>query len=353
MKTKITKLPRSEVEIEGELEIDIFESYYSLALKKIGENMELPGFRKGKVPENVLLSNVKEIHILEEMAEMALSELYSKIIKENKIDAIGRPDIAITKLARKNPLGFKIKIAVLPETKLPDYKKIAKNVLKDAKIEEKDLGVTDEELESTIMDIRKSRAPKVHMAEMTEKEKDEKEKKELEPELPEFNDEFVKGLGPFENVEDFKSKLRENIKLEKENSQKEKTRLKIIERIIDESILEIPALLTNLEVDKIMYKMESDITQMGLKFEDYLKHMNKTKEDLRKEFEKDGEKKAKLGLILNEIAKEEKITADEEQVAKEVAHILEHYKEADPERARMHAENVLTNEKIFQFLESL
>lgn len=98
--------------------------------------------------------------------------------------------------------------------------------------------------------------------------------------------------------------------------------------------------------------MESDITQMGLKFEDYLKHLNKTVADLRKEFKNDAEKKAKLALILNEIAKVEKIIADEEQVAKEVAAILEHYKDADPERATMHAQNVLTNEKIFQFLES-
>ena len=98
--------------------------------------------------------------------------------------------------------------------------------------------------------------------------------------------------------------------------------------------------------------MESDITQMGLKFEDYLKHLNKTPDDLKKEFRKDAEKKAKLGLILNEIAKAEKIVADEAEVAKEVAAILEHYKDADLERAQMHAESVLTNEKIFQFLES-
>ena len=98
--------------------------------------------------------------------------------------------------------------------------------------------------------------------------------------------------------------------------------------------------------------MESDITAMGLKFEDYLKQLNKKVEDLRGEFRTDASKKAKLSLILNEIAKIEKIVANEEQVAKEVAHILEHYKDADPERAQMHAENILTNEKIFVFLES-
>jgi trigger factor len=207
-------------------------------------------------------------------------------------------------------------------------------------------------LENTITDIRKSRAPKKHMKDAVESPA-EGEVEAKEPELPPFDDDFVKALGPFTDTTDFKNKLRENIKLEKENQQKEKTRLKIIEKIIDESTLELPLLLINVELDKILYRMESDITQMGLKFEDYLKHLNKTVEDLRKEFRGDAEKKAKLALILNEISKVEKIVASEEEVNKETMHILEHYKDADPERARMHAENVLTNEKIFQFLESL
>ena len=347
MKITIKKLSKSEIEIEGELEIEIFESYFTKALKKIGENLKLDGFRKGKIPESVLISKIPEINILEEMAEMALSEHYPKIIESEKIDAISRPEISITKLARKNPLGFKIKTAVLPKIQLPDYKNIAKKIISAITDIDKNITVTDEELENTIMDIRKSRAPKVHMAE------GKTEGKEIKEELPELNDEFVKALGPFTNVEDFNNQLKENIKLEKENQQKEKTRLKIIEKIIDESTMDVPEILVSIELDKILYKMESDITAMGLKFEDYLKHLNKTKEDLRKEFRNDAEKKAKLALILNEIAKMEKITADPEQIAREVAHILEHYKDADPERAQMHAENVLTNEKIFQFLENL
>lgn len=352
MKISVKKLPKSEVEIEGELESEIFESYFARALKKIGETLKLDGFRTGKIPESVLLSNVPEIRILEEMAEMALGEHYPKIIEDEKIDAISRPEISITKLARNNPLGFKIKTAVLPEIKLPDYKDVAKKIISSITKEEKNTEVSDKELEDTIMDIRKSRAPKVHMAEHEHKEGEEHKHEEKEPELPEFNDEFVGALGPFKDVEDFKTKLKENIKLEKENKLKEKTRLKIIEKIIDESKMDLPEILIEVELDKILYRMESDIAQMGLKFEDYLKHLNKTVEDLRKEFRNDAEKKAKFALVLNEIGKKENITADPEQVANEVAMILEHYKEADPERAQMHAENVLTNEKIFQFLET-
>lgn len=352
MQTKITKLPKSEIEIEGELDADVFETYYARALKKIGENVEIDGFRKGKVPENILNTKVPEIAILEEMAQLALNEHYPKILDEEKIDAISRPEISITKLARKNPLGFKIKTATLPVIKLSDYKKLAKKILSEITEKDKDVTVTDEELENTILDIRKSRAPKIDMKDIPEVAKDGAEGKLPEPELPEFNDEFVKALGPFEGIEDFKTKLKENIGIEKVNTLKEKTRVRIIEKIIEEAELEVPDILTEIEVDKILYKMESDISQMGLQFEEYLKHLKKTREELRGEFRKDGEKKAKLALILNEIAKIEKIVASPEAVAQEVAHILEHYKEADPERAQMHAENVLTNEMIFNFLEN-
>lgn len=149
MKTNIKKLPKSEVEIEGELESDVFEGYFAKAVKKLSENLEVDGFRKGKIPDNILLSKIPEIKILEEMAELALSEHYPKILEAEKIDAISRPEISITKLARNNPLGFKIKTAVLPEIKLGDYKKLAKKVLSEITEKDKDTTVTEEDLETT------------------------------------------------------------------------------------------------------------------------------------------------------------------------------------------------------------
>ena len=349
MQIKITKLPKSEVEIEGEIAADVFEGYYTKALAHVGENVEVDGFRKGKVPENILMSKIPEIRVLEEMAEMVLGEEYPKMLEEHKIDAISRPEIMITKIARKSPLGFKIKTAILPDIKLADYKKIAKETSAAVTDEEKNTTVTDEEFEKTILEIRKARAPRVEVAEGAEPKEGEKE---LEPILPELNDEFVKGMGPFENVEDFKTKLRANIKLEKDNQLKEKTRIKLIEKIIEKSEVEVPEILIDVETNKILARMQDDIARMGLKFEDYLTHLKKTEADLRTDFRKDAEQRAKLALILDQIAKVENITPDEKDIEHEVAHILEAYKDADPMRARAHTENVLTNEKVFQFLEA-
>ena len=121
MKIDIKKLPKSEVEILGTIEADDFETFRGKALKHLSEHAELPGFRKGHIPDNVLTAAVPEHEILEEMAEMAIASRYPEIIMGNKIDAIGRPKVTTIKLAKGNPFEFKIVAAVVPEITLPEY----------------------------------------------------------------------------------------------------------------------------------------------------------------------------------------------------------------------------------------
>src|SRR3989344_8607248 len=124
--TEIKKIEKSRVEITGVISIEEFEKFRNQALKNINDEVIIDGFRKGKVPENILISKVGEMTILEEMAELAISSAYPKILMDEKIDAIGRPEISITKLASGNTLEYKIVTAVVPEVKLADYKKISK-----------------------------------------------------------------------------------------------------------------------------------------------------------------------------------------------------------------------------------
>lgn len=130
---EIKKLPESEIEIAGEIEADIFEGFRGEAIKELSAGIKIDGFRPGNVPEKILIEKVGEGAILETMAEIALQKEYPRILEENKIFTIGRPQIAITKIARNNPLGFKIKTAVMPEVQLPDYKKIASEIKEDKK----------------------------------------------------------------------------------------------------------------------------------------------------------------------------------------------------------------------------
>lgn len=358
-KTTIKKLDKSEVEITGILESAEFIKYEEKALERIGERLELPGFRKGKAPVSIVKENIAEMELLEEMAELALYDIYPNILEENKIDAIGRPQISITKIGKGSDLEFKILTAVLPEMKLPDYKKIAKEKNKDEELK-KEIVVEEKDVEKVINDLRKMRAEqKKHNHEghenMTEEEHakiHEGEKEVLESEWPEFNDEFVKSFGDFENAQVFKDKIKSNLKTEKETEQKDKIRLIIVEELVKQTEGEIPEILIESETDKIMYKLQADITNVGFKFEDYLVQIGKKEEDLRKEWRTDAEKRAKLQMIIHTISEKENLKPTEEEIEKDVTQITEMYKDADEARARAYVEQMLENEKVFKFLEA-
>ena len=365
MKTIIKKLDKSEVEITGVLEVSEFEKYETKALERIGERLELPGFRKGKAPHDVVKTNTKEMELLEEMAEVALSENYIEILKDNKIDAIGRPQIAITKIAKGSPLEFKIVTAVLPEIKLGDYKKIA-SIENKKEENKKEIVIEDKEVEKVVNDLRKMRAEqtKPDMSKekndsheghdkMTEEEHKAIHSKEEIPEseYPEFNDEFAKSFGDFKSADELKEKIKSNLRTEKETEQKDKVRLSIIEELVKQTETEIPEVLIESETDKIMYRLQADVTGAGLKFEEYIKQINKTESDLRLEWKPEAEKRAKLQMIIQTISEKEKLAPTEEEIEKDVSQITTMYKDADPSRARAYVEQMLVNEKVFSFLE--
>lgn len=356
MKTTIKNLDKSEVEISGVLEWAEFEKYEEKALERIGERMELPGFRKGKAPVAIIKENTNEMMLLEEMAEAALQENYIKMLEENKIDAIGRPQIAITKIAKGSDLEFKIVTAIMPEMKLADYKKLA--MAENAKEENKKEVVIDEkEVEKVILDLRKMRAEQARGASheghehMTEEEHKAAHPEIPESEYPEFNDEFVKTFGDFATAESFKDKIRSNMKIEKVTEAKDKIRLSIVEELVKQSEGEIPEILISSETDKMLYRLEADITNAGLKLEDYLKQIGKTEVDLRNEWKVDAEKRAKLQVIIHSISEKEKLAPTEEEIMADVTKITEMYKDADPSRARAYVEQMIENEKVFTFLE--
>lgn len=351
--TKITKLEKSTVEITSGIEADVFASYEAKALARIGERMEIPGFRKGKAPVDMVKKGLNEMALLEEMAESAIYDAYPKILEENKIDAIGRPEISITKIAKGNDLEFTIKTAVLPEMSLPDYKKIAKEECDKAEYKE-EIVVDEKDVEKVINDLRNMRATQnMPPHEHKEGEEHDHSKHEFtEEELPVVDDEFVKGFGKFESVEEFKDKIRENLKKEKEIGKSDKKRLSIIEAIIKDTEGEIPEILINAEIDKMMYKMEADITSMGFKMEEYMKQINKTEVEMRHEMSAEALKRAKLQMIVHTISEKENIKPSKEEIEKEAEAITKMYKDADPVRAQAYVETMLTNEKVFAFLES-
>ena len=311
-KLKTTSLPNSEASITGSISVEYLNECRAEAIKALNARIALPGFRSGHIPKDVLIKKVGEMGVLEESAELALGREYQAIIREAGVKAIGRPQIAITKMVPNTPLEFKITTAVEPEFALPDYKKISTDVMN----EPADLVVTDKEIE----DVKK-----------------EIGERKIDVELAEG--------------ETIDSKIKENLSKEKEFRAAEKKRLALVDALVSATTVDVPNILVEAELDKMIGQFKDDILRAGLEWANYLKEIKKSEDDVRAEGRAKALDRAKAELLIDRIAMEEKIEPSEEELEKETKHLLSHYPDADPLRARIYVYTILRNEQVFKFLE--
>lgn len=361
---KVEKIPGSQVKITGDIPYEELLSERPAALKALGAEVSIDGFRKGHVPEAVLVKHIGEMAILSEMAERAIAHLYHHILHDFALDAIGQPKIELTKIALGNPLGVAITVAVIPDITLPDYTTIAK-----AKNTEKNLViVTDGEVEEQIKDVLRRKAAFDRLqakaaakadgdaADSETPETIETEEDLQKLPLPELTDELAATLGQpgqFSDAADLRAKLREHLTIEKTREATAAHRAAVTDAVIESTTLELPQVLVQSELAQMFGQMQEDLNRANLKIDDYLGHIKKTREDLEKEWTPAAEKRAKLQLILNEIAKKENITPNIDEVNEQVKGLIERYKDADEHRVRLYVASVLTNEAVMKHLEAL
>lgn len=367
-KAVVTKKPKSTAEITVEVSAETLTEHRAHALESLGKNAAIDGFRKGHIPEKVLVERIGEMAILSEAAEITISHLYPHIVHDEKLDPIGAPQVTITKLAPGNPLHFTLTVSLVPEVLLPDYKAIAKKANTSKESDE----VTEKEIIDAIERIQRQKmAYERIQAKAAKKELARKDATDAgltlptpetaaEPEedysklpLPELTDEVAGTLGKFSNVLELKDEVKKHLGSEKERTAKEKQRAKVTDTIIGAATIDLPVILVESELAQMFGEMEGDITRAGLNMDDYLEHIKKTRDDLKKEWTPSAEKRARLQLILNTIAEKEKIVADKEAVEREMKPLLEQFKDADPKRVRIYVESTLKNDAVLTMLESI
>lgn len=352
MKTNIEKKEHSEVVITVTLPNKDLETYRPQVEKSFKENLEVDGFRKGKVPEAIAKKHINSMKVLEEMAHRAISEKYIDIIKEHDIKAIGNPNISITKIAEGNDLEFTITTAVLPEIIVADYKKLAKKI----NAEPSEVVVSEEEVTSAILNLRKMRAQQKLSSEAKEGASVPSWSDISEEDLPEMTDDWVKEIGPFTSVDDFTTKMKENLLEEKKVRALDKKRITLVDTIIEASTIEVPAMMVDYELNKMMHEFEHNISMTGMSFDDYLASIKKTRDDYRSEWKDQATKRAQTQLMLNHIAEVEKIEPSDEEITQEVQKIMDQYKhnpQVQEPQVRSYVSSVLSHQKVFEYLEQI
>ena len=327
------KIKNGEAEIEAVISAEMMQVHIDAVREDVRQEFSLPGFRKGQVPVDIMRQHVTDADLMHDAADLALGESYPAILESEKLEPMGRPRVTITKLAAGNPLEFKIEVPVVPEFSLPDYKKIGKKIVE----EEKPVEVEDDEVNETVESIRKMRAssPDGKMPET----------------LPELTDELAKTFGHFENVADFKAKVRESLKEEKGAAARGKRRETIAARLIEETKLTVPESAVAEELLAMAERRHEDAKKMDVSMEEYLKRLGKTEAELIKDEREYIERQAKTRLILNRIALQEHIEIDPTELQGQAEYLARRYPDTDPERVHHYVETLLMNEKTLELIE--
>ena len=337
-----------EVDVKAEIPADVLAKYREEALKEIQKTAKLDGFRPGKAPPERIIEVYGEAALMREAAEHAIQHELPELLAAEKFLIIESPKVTTESPIAGKPLIFSTRAPLAPEVVLPDYRKIT---AKHPPVDDKTLAVSDEEHAEALTHLKRERARIDKMEAGAEPRKAAEEVKVMKPEeLPALDDTFVQSLG-YETAEKFSEILRTNMKTEKEMQAREKRRAAILDNLVKDSKISYPARLRDYELDEMEGRMKDDLTRMGTTFDAYLTQVKKTREELRASWKDAADKRAKVRLILTEIARAEKIEPDEPQLKQEIARAKEHYPQADPEVLRLHIAHALRNDAVLRFLE--
>lgn len=383
MKYTFEKAEKSTVKITIELNKEEWKSAIDMAYEKTKGRYSVPGFRKGKVPKNFLISAYGEGIFYDDAINSAFPKYYEEVLeKEPSIDVVASPEVEIKDI-NADGIVLGVTVAVKPEVKLGAYKGITykKNVynVKDEDVEEelkrlqernaRLIDVTDRAVangDTVVIDYSGSvdgvkfnggTAEKQNLVigsntfipgfeeqiigmnigedkDINVKFPEEYHAEDLKgkdavfaiklheikaKELPELNDEFIKDAVGAESVDAYKAETK--ARLEKQGADRAERELEdeIIKNVTNTSEVEIPDALIENQKDRMVQEMEYRLSYQGLKLEDYLKFMGKTVEEFRDEYTEQATEYVKSQLVIEQIIADEKIDATEEDIEAKVA----------------------------------
>jgi len=335
-----------EIEVSAEIPAEALAAYREETLKEMQQEAKLDGFRPGRAPIERIIQIYGEPAILRHAAQHAIEHELPELLAAEKALIIESPRVTTDTPEAGKPLAFKARAALAPSVEIQNYKKIAaKHAAQD------DITVSDQEHQEALMHLRRERARIDKVEAGADAQKAAEEVKALAAaDLPALDDQFVQSLG-YENSEKFSEVLRTNIKTEKEMQLREKKRAAILDDLVKEATVHFPAALREYELGDMEARLTDDLSRMGMTVDGYLAQVKKTREQLRDEWRDAADKRAKVRLILAEIARLEKIEPDEKALEREFEHAKKHYPAADAEALRAHISHTLRNEATLKFLE--
>ena len=389
MNVQVENLEKNMAKLTVEVPAEELEKALQAAYMKEKNKISVPGFRKGKVPRQMIEKMYGAAIFYEEAANILIQDNYAQAMEESGADIVSRPVIDVVQIESGKPFIFTAEVAVRPEVKLGKYKGV--------QVTKVDTTVTDEEVDNAVEAERQKNARMVtvtdraaangdtavidyegsvdgvpfeggkaenhslelgshsfidtfedqivghnagdefdvnvtfpteyHAAELAAKPAVFKVKlHEIKvKELPELNDEFAQDVSEFDTLDEYKADVRKHLEVEKENEAKRTKEDEAIAKIIEKSEMEIPEAMIETQCENMVNDFAQRIAQSGLTMEQYMQFSGMTLDKLKEQVRPEAEMRIKSSLVLEQIAKDENIEISDEEVDAEIERMAAQY----------------------------
>ena len=389
MSLQVEKLEHNMAKLTIEVAAEEVEKALQAAYLKQRGKINIPGFRKGKVPRQMIEKMYGAEIFYDEAANKMISEAYGKAYDECELDIVSQPSIDIVQLEKGKDFIFTAEVATKPEVKLGEYKGL--------KVDKYSTRVTQKEVDEEIDKERERNARTVKVTDRAVEDKDivtldfegfvdgvafeggkgtdypltigsgsfipgfeeqligaeidkEVEVKVTFPEeyqaaelagkdavfkctvhaikakeLPEADDEFASEVSECETMEAYRAEVKQKIKDRKESEGKSKKEDQAVEQAIENAEMDIPQPMIDLQVRQMADDFARRIQQQGLTVEQYFQFTGLTQEKMMEEFEPQAVKRIKTRLVLEAIVKAENIEVSDERLDEEIQKMADAY----------------------------
>ena len=379
----------NEVKLEFTVEAAKFEEAIQTVYKKSARYFKIPGFRNGKAPFKMVEKMYGIQIFYEDAFNEVAPEVYEEGLKEANIEAVSKPVIDITQIEAGKDLIFTAVVQTKPEVTLGKYKGIEikkheytvsdedvehelghmaeKNArlvsVEDRPVENGDITVIDFE---GFVDGKAFEGGKAENHELTigsntfipgfeeqivgmkiDEERDINVKfpeeyfsKDLagkdavfkiklheikKKEMPEINDELAKDISEFDTIDELKASIREKQEKDNEAKAKYETEEDAIKTVCENAKVEIPSGMIETEIDNMEKDIETRLSYQGMKLDDYLQMIGKTKESFRDEYKEQAERQVKSRLVLEAIAEDAKVEVPVDDISAKISEMANAY----------------------------
>ena len=389
MSLQVEKLEHNMAKLTVEVAAEDVEKALQAAYLKQRKQINIPGFRKGKVPRQMIEKMYGPEVFYDEAANNMIPDAYAKAYDESELDIVSQPKIEVVQMEKGKPFIFTAEVATKPEVTLGDYKGL--------KVDKVSTRVTQKEVDEEIEKERERNARTIEVTDRAVQDKDEvtldfegfvdgvafeggkgedypltigsgsfipgfeeqligaEIDKEVEvnvtfpkeyhseelagkdatfkctvhtikaKELPELDDEFASEVSECETMDAYRAEVKKNIKERKERTGKEKKENQAVDQAIENAQMDIPEAMIEFQVRQMADDFARRIQQQGLTVEQYFQFTGVTAEKMLEEMRPQAEKSIKTRLVLEAIVKAENIEVSDERVEEELTKMAEAY----------------------------